>query len=57
MPISIDQWRVAVGLFGARRYAAIIKKKNDLEIFKLESFNYPSVFLQHYNFSTFGPAW
>ena len=28
MPISIDQWRVAVGLFGARRYAAIIKKTN-----------------------------
>ena len=27
MPISIDQWRVAAGLFGARRYAAIIKKK------------------------------
>ena len=28
MPISIDQWRVAVGLFGARRYVAIIKKTN-----------------------------
>ena len=28
MPISIDQLRVAVGLFGARRYAAIIKKTN-----------------------------
>ena len=27
MPISIDQWCVAVDLFGARRYAAIIKKK------------------------------
>ena len=27
MPINIDQWRVAVGLFDARRYAAIIKKK------------------------------
>ena len=26
MSISIDQWHVAVGLFGARRYAAIIKK-------------------------------
>ena len=26
MPISIDQWRAAVGLFRARRYAAIIKK-------------------------------
>ena len=26
MPISIDQWHVAVGLFGACRYAAIIKK-------------------------------
>ena len=26
MPISIDQWHVAVGLFGASRYAAIIKK-------------------------------
>ena len=52
MPISIDQWRVAVGLFGARRYAAIIKK-NDLEIFKFKSFNYPSVFLQHYNLSNF----
>ena len=53
---SIDQWHAAVGLFGARRYAAIIKK-SDLEIFKFKSFNYPSVFLQHYNFSTFGPAW
>ena len=52
MPISIDQWRVAVGIFGARRYAAIIKKKNDLEIFKFKSFNYP-VFLQHYNLSNF----
>ena len=56
MPISIDQWRVAVGLFGARRYAAIIKK-NDLEIFKFKSFNYPFVFLQHYNLSNFGPTW
>ena len=53
MPVSIDQWRAAVGLFGARRYAAIIKK-NNLKIFKFKSFNYPSVFLQHYNFSTFG---
>ena len=26
MPISIDQWCVAVGLFRARRYAVIIKK-------------------------------
>ena len=26
MPISIDQWHVAVGLFGACRYDAIIKK-------------------------------
>ena len=55
MPISIDQWRVAIGLFGAHRYAAIIKK--DFEIFKFKSFKYPSVFLQSYNFSTFGPAW
>ena len=55
MPISIDQWRAAIGLFGARRYAAIIKE--DFEIFNFKSFNYPSVFLQHYNFFTFGPAW
>ena len=27
MPISIDQWHAAVDLFGARRYAAIIKKR------------------------------
>ena len=27
MPISIGRWRLAVGLFGARKYAAIIKKK------------------------------
>ena len=27
MPINIDQWRPAIGLFGACRYAAIIKKK------------------------------
>ena len=27
MPISIDQWRVAGSLFGARGYAAIIKKR------------------------------
>ena len=56
MPISIDQWCVAVDLFGARRYAAIIKKK-DFEIFKFKSFNYPSVFLQNYNFSTSVPTW
>ena len=42
MPISIDQWRVAVSSFGARRYAAIIKK--DFEILKFKSFNYSSVF-------------
>ena len=55
MPISIDQWHVTVSLFGACRYAAIIKK--DFEIFKFKSFTYPSVFLQPYNFSTFGSAW
>ena len=27
MAKSIDQWHVAVGLFGAHRYAAIIKKR------------------------------
>ena len=27
MPISIQQWHVAIGLFGARRCAAIIKKR------------------------------
>ena len=53
MLISIDQWCVAVGLFRARRYAVIIKK-NHFETFE---FNYPSVFLQHYSFSTFGTAW
>ena len=26
MPISIDLWHAAVGLFGAHRYAAIIKE-------------------------------
>ena len=32
-------------------------QKQDFEICKFKSFNYPSVFLLHYNFSTFGPAW
>ena len=27
MPISIDQWSAAIGLFGARRYASVIKKR------------------------------
>ena len=31
-------------------------QKEDFEIFKFKSFNHPSVSLQHYNFSTFGPA-
>ena len=31
-------------------------QKNDLEIFRFKSLNYLSVFLQGYNFSTFGPA-
>ena len=55
MPISIDQWHVAVGLFGAQ--ICCYHQKNDLEIFKFKSLNY--VFLQGYNFSTFafgGPA-
>ena len=27
MPLSIDQWRAAIGLFGVHRYVAIIKQK------------------------------
>ena len=27
MPVSIDQWHAAIGLFGAYRYVAIIKKR------------------------------
>ena len=54
MPISIDQWHVAFGLFGAQ--ICCYHQKNDLEIFKFKSLNYLFVFLQGYNFSTFGPA-
>ena len=54
MPISIDQWCAAIGLFRVCRYVAIMKKKS------FESFNHP-VFLQLYIFpiffSTFDPAW
>ena len=57
MSISIDQSLVAAGLFRAHRQAAIIKKKKkDFEIFKFKSFNYPSLFLQHYKSSKFSPT-
>ena len=32
MPVSIDQWPAAIGLFGVQRCVAIIKKKKDSEI-------------------------
>ena len=46
MPISIDQWCAAIGLFRVCRYVAIMKKKS------FESFNHP-VFLQLYIFPIF----
>ena len=51
MPISIDQWCAAVGLFGAGRYAAIIKKK----ILKYSNLKALTALLCVY--MTPGPAW
>ena len=54
MPISIDLWYAAVGLFGAHRYAAIIKettwKYSNLKAITILLFFYSN------NFSTFGQA-
>ena len=45
MAISIDQWHRAIGLLGARRYAAIIKKK----ILKYSNLKVLTILLFFYN--------
>ena len=55
MPVSIDQWCAAIGLFGVHKYAAIIKK-SILKYSNLKALTIV-VFLQHYNLYIFGPTW
>ena len=47
MPISIGRWRLPVGLFVARKYAAIIKKKilkySNLEALTILLFFYSTI--------------
>ena len=53
MQISIDQWHAAIGLFGAHRYVAIVKKRI-LKYSNLKALNILLLFCS--TISTFGPA-
>ena len=47
MPVSIDQWCAAIGLFGVHKYAAIIKKRilkySNLKVLTIVLFFYSTI--------------